>query len=84
MYHIMGHEKDLSYLMSSTKLTSGDKQVDVVAANEILGHVNNGSCDTCFTVMIFGNTSHVVSQLSDLQKESAPMDNESMYTLFLP
>lgn len=52
--------------MSGTKLTSGYKQVDIVTANEILGHVDDGSGNTSFTVMIFGNTSNVVSQLSDL------------------
>lgn len=55
--------------MSSTKLTSGYKQVDIVTANEILGHVDDGSCNTSFTMMIFGNTSNVISQLSDLIKE---------------
>ena len=80
------YSNKISHLMSSTKLTSRYKQVDIVTANEILGHTNDCSCNTSFTVMVFGDTSDVVGQLSNLQwtiEGSAPIHAKYVF-LFLP
>lgn len=52
--------------MTSTELTGRNQKIDIVATNIILGHVDNGSCDTCFTMMVLSDTSNVIGQLSNL------------------
>lgn len=57
----------LSTLVTSTVLTIRREKVNVVAANKILGEIDDGLCEGGFTMVICSVFRDVTDKLSDLE-----------------
>ena len=56
----------MTHGQSSTELTVGVKQIDVITSDKVLGQTNNGSRQTDFTMMVCSLLCDISGQLSHL------------------
>lgn len=76
---VTGAGRILATLKSRTKLARWEEQIDVIAANKILGESYNGGLKTGLTVMIRRVLSNIARQLCDLRARSKVIFKVSMY-----
>jgi len=80
---IPGRGMVLSTLVTSTVLTVGSEQVDVVASDKVLGKIDDGLGQTGFTMVVGCMLRYITNKLGDLCRTLAELLLETKVGLAL-